>query len=124
MVGVVVVGLHDELATCGSDAERVSRILAEDAAQKRNEVKPTYRYNTRVLDALAGHGLVPRPDTSPQQLRDAIRDLYRYEIKRLRLSLLDGHIAKRDYADHVVALRRKYPLLSVPMELWVSQAED
>ena len=87
-------------------------------------MKPTYRYNTRVLDALAGHGLVPRPDTSPQQLRDAVRDLYRYEIKRLRLSLLDGHIAKRDYADHVVALRRKYPLLSVPMELWVSQAED
>ena len=87
-------------------------------------MKPTYRYNRRVLDALAGHGLVPRPDTSPQQLRDAVRDLYRYEIKRLRLSLLDGHIAKRDYADHVVALRRKYPLLSVPMELWVSQAED
>lgn len=87
-------------------------------------MKPTYRYNTRVLDALAGHGLVPRPDTSPQQLRDAVRDLYRYEIKRLRLSLLDGHIAKRDYADHVVALRRKYPLLSVPMELWVGQAED
>ena len=77
-----------------------------------------------MLDALAGHGLVPRPDTSPQQLRDAVRDLYRYEIKRLRLSLLDGHIAKRDYADHVVALRRKYPLLSVPMELWVSRAED
>ena len=77
-----------------------------------------------MLDALAGHGLVPRPDTSPQQLRDAVRDLYRYEIKRLRLSLLDGHIAKRDYADHVVALRRKYPLLSAPMEQWVSQAED
>ena len=77
-----------------------------------------------MLDALAGHGLVPRPDTSPQQLRDAVRDLYRYEIKRLRLSLLDGDIAKRDYADHVVALRRKYPLLSVPMELWVGRAED
>ena len=87
-------------------------------------MKPTYRYNTRVLDALAGHGLVPRADTAPQQLRDAVRDLYRYEIKRLRLSLLDGQIAKRDYADHVIALRRKYPLLSVPMERWVSQAED
>ena len=52
-------------------------------------------------------------------LRDAVRDLYRYEIKRLRLSLLAGHIAKRDYADHVVALRRKYRLLSVPVVLWV-----
>jgi hypothetical protein len=87
-------------------------------------VNPPYRYESRVLEALAGHGLVPRPDTSPQQLRDAVRDLYRYEIKRLRLSLLAGHIAKRDYADHVVSLRRKYPLLSVPMELWLERGED
>ena len=53
-----------------------------------------------------------------------MRDLYRYEIKRLRLSLLAGEIAKRDYADHVVDLRRKYPLLSVPMELWLVPGED
>ena len=97
---------------------------SRDAAKKRNEVSPIYRYEARILDALAGHGLVPRPGTPPQQLRDAVRDLYRYEIKRLRLSLLSGHIAKRDYADHVVQLRRKYPLLSVPMDLWLVQAED
>jgi hypothetical protein len=87
-------------------------------------VNPTYRYDPRVLDALAGHGLIPQPGTSPQQLRDAVRDLYRYEIKRLRLSLLAGRIAKRDYADHVVELRRKYPLLSVPMERWLVQGEE
>ena len=92
---------------------------SRDATKKRNEVNPIYRYDARVLDALAGHGLVPRPGTSPQQLRDAVRDLYRYEIKRLRVSLLAGHIAKRDYADHVVALRRNYPLLSIPMESWL-----
>jgi hypothetical protein len=92
---------------------------SRDAAKKRNEVKPPYRYEPAVLDALAGHGLVPRPDTPPDQLRDAVRDLYRYEIRRLRLSLLAGQIAKRDYADHVVALRRKYPLLSLPVEQWV-----
>ena len=90
-----------------------------DAAKKRNEVSPIYNYEPRILDALAGHGLVPRPETSPQQLRDAVRDLYRYEIRRLRLSLLAGQIAKRDYADHVVALRQQYPVLSVPLELWV-----
>ena len=97
---------------------------SRDAAKKRNEVSPIYRYDARVLDALAGHGLVPRPGTSPQQLRDAVRDLYRYEIKCLRLSLLAGRIAKRDYADHVVALRRKYPLLSVPTELWLVPGDD
>ena len=63
---------------------------------------------------------MPRPETSPRQLRDAVRDLYRYEIERLRLLLLAGHIAKRDYANHVVALRRKYPVLSVPLERWVA----
>jgi hypothetical protein len=88
-----------------------------------NEVMPPYRYDALVLDALAAHGLVPRPDTPPHQLREALRDLYRYEIRRLRLSLLAGAIAKRDYADHVVALRRKYPLLSVPTELWLARGE-
>ena len=82
-------------------------------------MEPPFKYRAQILEALAGHGLVPRADTPPTLLRDAVRDLYRYEIKRLRLSLLAGHIAKRDYADHVVALRRKYPLLSVPVALWV-----
>jgi hypothetical protein len=83
-------------------------------------VSPIFKYDVRVLEALAAHGLRPRPDTSPHLLRDAVRDLYRYEIKRLRSSLLAGHIAKRDYADHVVMLRQKYPLLSLPLELWVA----
>jgi hypothetical protein len=37
------------------------------------------------------------------------------------LSLLSGHILKRDYAGRVVELRRKYPILSIPMERWVVQ---
>ncbi len=82
-------------------------------------MSPIYTYDPRILDALAGHGLVPRPGTSPRELRDAVRDLYRYEIKQLRLALLAGRIAKRDYASHVVVLRQKYPVLSVPLELWV-----
>lgn len=82
-------------------------------------MEPTYKYSATILDALAGHGLIPRADTPPTMLRDAVRDLYRYEIKQLRLSLLAGRIAKRDYAGHVVALRRKYPVLSVPLALWL-----
>jgi len=86
-------------------------------------VSPLYRYDARILAALADHGLVPKPETPPGMLRDAVRDLYRYEIKRLRLTLLAGQIPKRDYANHVVELRRKYPLLSVPVELWLAQPE-
>ena len=67
-----------------------------------------------MLDELARHGLAPLPTTTPEQLRDAVRDLYRYEIRRLRSELLAGHIVKRDYAGRVVALRERYPLLSCP----------
>ena len=59
-------------------------------------------------------------DTPPQQLRDAVRDLYKYEIRRLRGRLIAGEIARKDYAGHVVSLRTRYWLLSVPIELWRS----
>ena len=51
---------------------------------------PLYHYRSEVLEALNRHGLSPRPDTSPQFLRDAINDLYRYQIRRLRQRLLRG----------------------------------
>ena len=78
----------------------------------------SYRYTPEVLDALAGHGLRPGPDTPPQLLRDALRELYKYEIKVLRSNLLAGQFPKNEYAGRVIELRRRYPLLSVPMMLW------
>jgi hypothetical protein len=78
----------------------------------------TFTYHARVLAELARHGLRPLPTTSPERLREAVRDLYLYEIRRLRAELLRGRIVRRHYADHVVALRRRYPLLSLPVEQW------
>ena len=57
--------------------------------------------------------------TSPERLRDAVRDLYKYEIKRLRADLLAERFLKNDYASHVVELRKRYPLLSIPVDLWL-----
>jgi hypothetical protein len=54
-------------------------------------------------------------------LRDAVRDLYLYEIRKLRSELLAGRIRKPDYAGRVVDLRRRYPLLSLPVELWAEE---
>ena len=79
-----------------------------------------YQYHQKVLDGLARHGLKPWRDTSPEKLRDALGDLYKYEIRRLRSELLAGHILKPDYAGHVIALRKRYWLLSVPIHLWVT----
>ena len=80
-----------------------------------------YTYHERVLDGLAGHGLIPKAETSPHQLRDALRELYKYEIRRLRDRLIAGEFPKSEYAGRVVALRQRYWLLSVPTELWVAR---
>ena len=79
-----------------------------------------YAYHPDIQEALARHGLSPAPDTPPAFVRRALSDLYRYEIRRLRQDLLQGRVAKSDYIGHVVALRRKYWLLSLPTELWTT----
>ena len=90
----------------------------------RQPVSPIFHYHRRVLDALAAHGLVPRPDAPPHMLRDAVRDLYRFEIRRLRASLLAGHIASATTASHVVMLRQIYPVLSLPLDLWGTETDS
>ena len=77
-----------------------------------------YEYAPEALEVLAGHGLLPGPDTPPAVVRDALSDLYRYEIRRLRRRLLAGDFPKADYLNHVVGLRKQYWLLSIPVERW------
>ena len=77
-----------------------------------------YRYRPEVIEALARHGLMPSASTPPQFLRDAINDLYRFEIRRLRDDLLRGAVAKAEYVPRVIELRGKYLLLSMPMDEW------
>ena len=82
-----------------------------------------YTYRPRVLEALGRHGLRPLDGTPPQQLRDALRDLYKYEIRRLRSELLAGRFPKHEYAGRVIALRERYSLLSLPLELWTEDRQ-
>ena len=79
-----------------------------------------YDYLPEIRDALAGHGLDPLPHTPPQQLRDAVSDLYRYEIRSLRARLLAGQVERANYAAEVIELRKKYWLLSLPLHLWAA----
>lgn len=80
-----------------------------------------YVYHPRVIDELARHGLAPKPSTPPEQLRDAVRDLYKYEIRRLRGELLARRILRQHYAGHVIELRKRYWLLSIPTPLWTAR---
>jgi hypothetical protein len=78
----------------------------------------TYRYKAEVLDELARHGLKPKPTTSPQFLREAINDLYRIEIRKLRDRCRAGEFSTRELPSHVVELRKGYVLLSIPTDNW------
>jgi hypothetical protein len=80
-----------------------------------------YEYAPEALPILAGHGLCPGPDTRPEVVRDALSDLYRYEIRRLKQRLLAREFPQTDYIDRVIELRRRYWLLSVPVGRWVRE---
>jgi len=88
-------------------------------------VDETFNYHPLILEALSRHGLEPRAGTAPARLRDAVRDLYKFEIKRLRGELLAGRFPKSEYAARIIELRRRYWVLSVPTHLWTqSPAEE
>ena len=78
-----------------------------------------HRYKKEVLDQLAAHGVRPTPVTPPDLVHDFLNDLYRYELRRLRDRLLRREIVKSAYYDHVVDVRRRYPLLSLKVWQWV-----
>lgn len=81
-------------------------------------------YHPHILDALASHGLAPTAATTPQQLRDAINDLYRYEIRQLRDQCRAGVFPVRELSARVVELRRRYLLLSTPLAAWTIVGTD
>jgi hypothetical protein len=72
-----------------------------------------YRYRLEVLTELARHGICPTERTPPQIVRDYVRDLYKYEIRRLRTRYLAGEFPKLEYSQRVDQLRRQYPVLAL-----------
>jgi hypothetical protein len=77
-----------------------------------------WNYPIELLAALGDLGLAPRTATPPAVVRDALNDLYRYELRRMRDALRAGAIAKPDYIDLVIALRKKYWPLTLTLDAW------
>jgi len=77
-----------------------------------------FKYRDAVLDELARHGIVPRDDTPPDLIREFVNELYLIEIRSLRTNLKSGLIQKADYYGEVDALRKRYPILSLPVRFW------
>jgi hypothetical protein len=77
-----------------------------------------FAYRPDILTELLTHGARPAATTRPALVFRFISDLYRYELRRLKDARVAGGIAAADYAPRVVALRRQYPLVSVPVQQW------
>jgi hypothetical protein len=77
------------------------------------------KYRESVLKELARHGVIPLDRTPPELVHQFVSDLHLFEIRRLKQQLLAGKIEKKDYASIVEALRRRYPILSLPVRHWV-----
>ena len=90
--------------------DRPDGAVARRSAGLPAAVPMTVRYAATVLEALAAHGLRPRPETPPRALRDAVNDLYRYEIRLLRDRCRAGEFPSSELAAHVRQLRRRYLL--------------
>jgi hypothetical protein len=76
------------------------------------------RYRADVLEQLWRHGVQPKRDTRPELVRDYVRDLYRYEIRRLRERYLNREFPKSEYSVRVDRLRREYPVLALRAWEW------
>ena len=77
-----------------------------------------WAYPPEFVEALAGLGLTPHAGTPPALVRGAVDELYKVELKRLRLRYLRGELAKADLAEEVIQLRKKYWLLTLPEAAW------
>ena len=77
-----------------------------------------WTYPPEFIDALASFGLAPTPATPPAFAREALNDLYRYELRRARDRLRAGGVERSQYLELVVALRRKYWILTLPVAAW------
>ena len=52
------------------------------------------RYRADVLEQLLAHGIRPTEQTEPELVRDFVRDLYKYEIRRLRERYLQRSVSE------------------------------
>jgi hypothetical protein len=115
-----------------SDARRVVlwlRLIG--LAQYSNRVDPDdrqaparYSYRAAVLTQLLTHGIRPTARTPPALVKDLLNDLYRYELRALRARLAGREFPRHTYARRVIAIRRRYPLLSAPTDAWLEPAGD
>lgn len=77
-----------------------------------------YIYPPELSDALLSLGLAPTPETPPALVREQVDDLYKIELRALRGRLLMGEFDRPGYLERIIALRKKYWMLTLPLAAW------
>ena len=88
-----------------------------------------HRYRPDILKRLEKFALFPRPHTDPVIVRDFLKALHTMEIRTIRVEQQKKERAgdtsgRRAYRDAVVALQRKYEVLSIPVQWWIDREGD
>jgi hypothetical protein len=78
-----------------------------------------FRYRPDVLEQLARHGVRPTERTRPELAHEFVSDLYRYELRALRVRLLAKEFPKREYFDRVVEVRNRYRVIALKPREWI-----
>jgi hypothetical protein len=78
----------------------------------------SWTYPEELRAALETLGLSPTSATPPTLVRDALNDLYRYELRRMRDRHRGGLIDKPAYLDLVIATRKRYWPLTLSLAAW------
>jgi hypothetical protein len=78
-----------------------------------------FRYRADVLAIVWRHGIIPTGRTPPELARGYVRDLYKYEIRRLRERYLKKEFSKREYYVLVDTLRQQYGVLALVPQQWI-----
>jgi len=78
-----------------------------------------FRYRRDVLELVWRHGILPTERTPPELARGYVRELYKYEIRRLRERYLKKEFSKREYYGLVDNLRQQYGVLALVPRQWL-----
>jgi hypothetical protein len=71
-----------------------------------------------VREALLAHGIEAVDADSVTGLRERLNDVYLDEIRKLKARQRAGEIPLEDYSHRVEALKKGFPLLGLPLEMW------